>query len=179
MDLSNLSIGQLVLLFGSSFISLIILFTSFINSLWVDTVAAGLTVSFHILIIAKALLISRCRGGEESSSSSESKCKPASNASWAIACTSLLAAIWVICFALTTDIAISGPAMDMGKKSALSSVSKTMVKRVTIAQAVLAAFESAALVVMIVLSLHEEAMKKLAKEEEDPYKCDSPTEMYS
>jgi hypothetical protein len=71
---------------------------------------------------------------------------------------------------LTTDLAISGPSIKMGMTSPSTHTSPSALRPIAVAQALLSALESAVLVVIVVLSLHEEAIKNISEDE----KLDSP-----
>jgi len=157
MALFALSIGQLVLASASIIISIAILFFSICNSMWINTAAAGLTVLFHIITMYRALLAIR-RVKKDKSISLTSII----DTTWSIAVGTVLASAWIVCFALTTDITVTGPTMGMG---IMVAASDAVVKDAAVRQLVLTAVESILMVAVVVFAVQERRALKARLEE--------------
>jgi len=158
MAIFALSIGQLVLTSASIIISIAILFFSVCNSIWINTAAAGLTVLFHLVTIYRALLAIR-RAKKDLSISPTSIV----DTTWSLAVGTVLASIWIVCFAITTDIALSGPTWHMGTDT---PITQTVSKDSSILQLVLTVVESLLMVAVVVFAVQARRLLKAQLEEE-------------
>jgi hypothetical protein len=158
MALFALSVGQLVLTSSSTIIAIAILFFSVLNSIWVNTAAAGLTVIFHLVITYRSLVAIR-RAKKDMSISLTS----ITDTTCSIAVGTVLASVWIVCFALTIDITLSGPTMNMGMMVAASG---GVAKHAAIRQLVLTAVESLLMVAIVVLAVQERRALKARMDDE-------------